>query len=165
MGLINNGFDTVSVSGYQPPAGQTAPSLGYNVIGPDYFRTLQIPLAEGRTFTDADKESSPYVGIISEAMAKKYWPNQDPIGKQFSMNSNPTHAMQVIGVARDVRYQGFSGTIDPYFYIPFKQHYVGNSLNTLEIRTEGNASGFISEVERSIHTMAPALPGTGSACV
>jgi hypothetical protein len=81
------------------------------------------------------------------------------------MNSNPTHAMQVIGVARDVRYQGFSGTIDPYFYIPFKQHYVGNSLNTLEIRTEGNASGFISEVERSIHTMAPALPGTGSACV
>ena len=158
MGLINNSFDTVSVRGYRSPAGQTAPSLGYNVIGQDYFHTLQIPLVEGRTFTDADEESSPYVGIISEAMAQKYWPNQDPIGKQFSMNSNPTHAMQVIGVARDVRYQGFSGPIDPYFYIPFKQHYAGNSLNTLEIRTEGDASGFISEVDRSIHTMAPALP-------
>jgi ABC-type antimicrobial peptide transport system permease subunit len=91
-------------------------------------------------------------------MAKKYWPNQDPIGKQFSMNSSPTHVMQVIGVARDVRYQGFSGPIDSYFYIPLEQHYVGNSLNTLEIRTKSDPSGFISEVERAIHNMAPSLP-------
>ena len=158
MGLIGNGFDTVSISSYQPPAGQAAPSLSYNVIGLDYFRTLQIPLVEGRVFTDADKESSPHVGIISEAMARKYWPNQDPIGKQFSMSSDPTHPMQVIGVARDVRYQGFSGPIDPYFYVPFPQHYVGYSLNTLEIRTKGDPAGFISEVEGSIHAMAPALP-------
>jgi putative ABC transport system permease protein len=158
MGLIGNGFDTVSVSGYQPPAGQIAPSLGYNVIGTDYFRTLQITLVEGRAFTDADKVSNSYVGIISEAMAKKYWPNQDPIGKQFSMSGDPTHPMQVIGVARDVRYQGFSGPIDPYFYVPFQQHYVGYSLNTLEIRTNGDPAGFISEVEGSIHVTAPALP-------
>jgi predicted permease len=158
MGLIGNGFDTVNVSGYHPPAGQAATSLSYNVIGPDYFRTLQISLVEGRAFTDVDKESGPYVGIISEAMAKKYWPNQNPIGKQFSMSSDPTHPMQVIGVVHDVRYQGFSGPIDSYFYVPFQQHYTGNSLNTLEIRTEGDPSGFISEVERSIHNMAPALP-------
>jgi macrolide transport system ATP-binding/permease protein len=158
MGLIGNGFDTVSISGYQAPTGQTAPSLGYNVIGPDYFRTMQISLTSGRVFTDADAENSLHVGIISDAMAKKYWPNQDPIGKQFSMGGDPAHPMQVIGVAHDVRYQGFSGPIDPYFYIPFQQHYVGSSLNTLEIRTEGDPSGFIPEVERTIHNVAPALP-------
>jgi predicted permease len=158
MGLIGNGFDAVSVSGYQPPAGQAAPSFGYNVIGPDYFRTLQVPLVEGRGFTVGDREKSPDVAIVSQAMAKKFWPNLDPIGKQFSMNSDPAHPMRVIGVAGDVRYQGFSGPIDPYFYVPFLQHYTGYSMNTLELRTAGDPSAFIAEVEGSIHNMAPALP-------
>ena len=158
MGYVNSGFDTVTVSGDQPSAGQAAPSLNYNVIGPDYFRTMQISLDEGRGFTDVDKESSPYVGIVSAAMAKKYWPDQDPIGRQFSMSRDPTHPIQVIGVAHDVRYQGFSGPIDPYFYLPFQQHYATNSLNTLEIRTAGDPVEFISEVERSIHNIAPMLP-------
>ena len=158
MGYIGNGSDTVNVSGHPLPAGQTAPSLGYNLIGPDYFRTMQIPLIEGRAFTDADKEGSVYVAIVSEAMAKKYWPNQNPVGKQFTMGGAPAHPMQVIGVANDVRYQGFSGPIEPYFYVPFQQHYTGNSLNTLEVRTAGDPIEFISEVERSIHNMAPELP-------
>jgi predicted permease len=158
MGLISNGVTTVSVSGYQPPPGQAAPGLAYNMIGSDYFRTLQVPLIEGRGFTDADQDSSPYVAIISKAMAKKYWPNRDPIGEHFSMSADPSHTMQVIGVANDVRYQGFSGPIDPYFYLPFLQHYSRSSLNTLEIRTAGDPSEFISEVGQSIHTMAPALP-------
>jgi predicted permease len=158
MGLISNGSDTVSVSGYQPPAGQAPPSLGYNVIGTDYFRTLQIPLIEGRSLTDADRENSPCVAIVSQAMARKYWPNQDPIGRQFSMSSDSAHPMRVVGVAEDARYQSFSGPIDPFFYVPFSQHYRENSLSTLEIRTAGDPSGFISEIERSIHNMAPALP-------
>jgi predicted permease len=158
MGYVNSGFDTVTVSGDQPSAGHAAPSLNYNVIGPDYFRTMQISLDEGRGFTDVDKESGPNVGIVSAAMAKKYWPNQDPIGRQFSMSRDPTHPIEVIGVAHDVRYQGFSGPIDPYFYLPFQQHYATNSLNTLEIRTAGDPVEFISEVERSIHNIAPMLP-------
>jgi predicted permease len=158
MGLIGNSPDTVSVGGYQPPPGQAAPALEYNVIGPDYFRTLQIPLIEGRTFTSADRDNSPYVAIISQAMAKKYWPNRDPIGEHFAIGTDPTHAIQVIGVAHDVRYQGFSGPIDPYFYLPFLQRYARNSLGTLEIRTAGDPSGLITEVGRSIHDMAPMLP-------
>ncbi len=158
MGLIGNGFDTVSVSGYQPPPGQSPLSLGYNVIAPDYFQTLQVPIVQGRSFTEADRDKSPYVAIVSQAMAKMFWPNLDPIGKQFSMSSDPTHPMQVIGVANDVRYQGFSGPIDPYFYVPLLQHYTRYSLNTLELRTVGDPSGLIAEVERSIHDMAPTLP-------
>ena len=161
MGYINSGADAVSVTGYQPPVGQAAPSVAYNVIGPDYFRTMQISLSEGRGFTDADKEGSAYVGIISNTMAKKYWPNQDPVGRQFTMGTNPTHPLQVIGVADDVRYQGFAGPIGPYFYVPFQQHYEGNSLITLEIRTAGDPAEFITEAERSIHNMAPALPVFG----
>ena len=161
MGYINSGADAVSVTGYQAPVGQAAPGVTYNVIGPDYFRTMQISLSEGRGFTDADKEGSAYVGIISKTMAKMYWANQDPVGRQFTMSTNPTHPIQVVGVADDVRYQGFAGPIGPYFYLPFQQHYEGNSLITLEIRTAGDPAEFITEAERSIHNMAPALPVFG----
>jgi predicted permease len=128
------------------------------VTGPDYFRTLKIPLIKGRDFSNTDQENSPYVAIISQSMAEKYWPNRDPIGEHFSLGGDPTHAIQVIGVANDVRYHGFSGPTDPYFYLPFLQHYTRKSLRTLEIRTAGDPSGLISDVGRSIHDMAPMLP-------
>jgi len=158
MGLINNMSDTITISSYQPPPGQPVPSARYNIITTEYFRTLQIPLLRGRSFTGSDDEKNLYVAIVSEAMAKKFWPSHDPIGKQFTMGTDPTHPMQVIGIAKDVRYLGVTGAIPPYFYIPFLQHYALNSLNSLELRTAGDPAVMIPEVERSIHNMTPTLP-------
>jgi macrolide transport system ATP-binding/permease protein len=158
MGLIGNGGDTLTISGYQPPAGQGAPFLSYDLIGTDYFPTLQIPMAEGRSFTDQDDENHPYVAIVSEATAKKYWPNQDVIGRRFTMGTDPTHPVEIVGVAKDARYAGLSGPIAPYFYAPFAQHYAGNSLETLEVRTVGDAAGMMPALERVIAGMTPNLP-------
>jgi hypothetical protein len=74
------------------------------------------------------------------------------------MSGDPAHPIQVVGVAKDVRYQGLSGPIPEYFYIPFAQHYQRQSLQTLVLRTKGDPAGMIPEVERTIHDMAPALP-------
>jgi predicted permease len=159
MGLMNSGgFDTVTVPGFQTQAGQAAPSAGYSLIATDYFRTLQIPLLQGRSFADSDDARSLYVAIVSKAMAKKFWPNQNPIGKQFTMASDPKHPVQIVGVANDARYEGITGAIGPFFYLPFRQHFVQNSLQTLELRTAGDPAAMIPEVERTIRAMAPALP-------
>lgn len=158
MGMINNSLDTIIVSGYQLPPGQPLPSVRFNIISTDYFRTLQIPLVEGRNFTDADNENSSRVAIVSQAMAKKFWPNQDPIGKQFAEKGDATHPMQVVGIAKDARYQGISGEIESYFYMPFLQHYAQNSLETLELRATGDAAALAPAVERAIHGMTPDLP-------
>ena len=159
MSPINGaGFDTLSIAGYQSAAGQPAPNAGYNLIATDYFRTLQIPLLQGRGFTADDNEHGQYVAIVSQAMAKKFWPNQDPIGKQFTMGSDPTHPMQVVGVAKDARYSGISGAIPPFFYVPYLQHYAQHTLQSLELRTAGDPSALIPAVERTIHSVAPALP-------
>jgi predicted permease len=158
MGIINNGDDTVSVPGYQAAPGQPEPSLLYNVIGTQFFETLQIPLVQGRNFVDGDTESGPRVAIISEAMAKKYWPHQDPLGRQFTMGSDPGHPMQVVGVAGDARYQGIAGPIGPLFYVPFLQRSAQNSLQTLQVRTAGDPAAMIATVEHSIGEMAPTLP-------
>ncbi|MGB9031264.1 MAG: ABC transporter permease [Acidobacteriaceae bacterium] len=158
MGLLGNGGDTVAVSGYQPPSGQAAASVSYNVVGTDYFPTMEIGLLEGRSFNETDDEKHPYVAIVSAAMAKKYWPNQDAMGRKFAMGADPGHPMEIVGVAKDMRYQGFVGPIAPYYYVPFGQHYVGNSLEALEVRTAGNPAGMIAEAEGAIRGMAPGLP-------
>jgi putative ABC transport system permease protein len=91
-------------------------------------------------------------------MAKKYWPHEDPMGRTFTMTTDHEHPMRIVGVAKDARYQGLSGAFTPYFYVPFEQHYVTNSMETLEVRTAGEPAGMAPELERLIHGMTPNLP-------
>jgi predicted permease len=157
MGIIDVDSDTVAIAGYTPPPGQAPPSIGYNVIGTDYFRTLGIPVQAGRSFTEADTSGSLHVAIVSHAMTEKYWPHQDPIGRTFRLSSEPT-PVQIVGVAGDAHYGTVSGGFDSYFYLPYTQHFENNSLLALEFRTQGDPAAMIPEVERAIHGIAPALP-------
>jgi len=157
MSYYNNG-DTIQVEGYELPKGQATPVSFYNVISTDYFKTLRIGMVHGRLFTDADDEKALYVGIVNEAMAKQYWPNQDPIGRHFKVGADPAHTITVVGVAKDSRYQGVTGTIAPYFYLPFAQHYAINSLEVLQVRTAGAPATIIPAVEHVIESLAPELP-------
>jgi predicted permease len=151
--------DSLTIPGYQPPPGHPAPSALYNIIAPQYFRTMQTPLLQGRGFTPADEEKGLYVAIVNAAMAKKFWPNQDPIGKQFTMGSDPQHTIQVVGVAKDARFTvDLRGAIQPMFYVPFLQHYAQGSLECLQLRLAGDPAAAIPEVEHAIHAMTPALP-------
>ena len=152
--------DTLAIDGYQPPPGQPVPNASYNVISPDYFQTMRIPMVRGRTFTDADDEKSQYVAIVNETMAKRFWPNQDPLGRQFTMARDSKHPMQVVGVARNSRFLGVvpSWPIDPYFYVPYAQQYEANTLETVQVRTAGPPELMIPEVERLVTTLAPDLP-------
>ncbi|MFZ3216073.1 MAG: ABC transporter permease [Candidatus Acidiferrales bacterium] len=157
MGYYGN-YDSLSIEGYQPPPGQPAPGALYNTISTDYFQTMGISLLRGRTFTDADDENAQYVAIVSEAMAKQYWPNTDPIGRQFQMSTDPKHSLIVVAVAHNVRYQGVTGPFRPMFYAPFLQHQAGNSLQALQLRTAMAPETMTPEIERVIESLAPQLP-------
>jgi predicted permease len=157
LGYYNNG-DSLSIEGYQPPPGQPAPASLYATISGDYFRTMGISMLRGRTFTDADDENAQYVAIISNEMAKEFWPNTDPIGHQFKMATDEKHSIIVVGVAADARFQGVTGPMKTMFYIPFVQHQVGNSLGVLQVRTAGAPDTMIPEIERAIESLAPQLP-------
>ena len=157
MGYVIKG-DSLAIDAYQPPSGQPAPNVSYNVISPDYFQTMRIPMARGRTFTDADDEKAQYVAIVNEVMAKHFWPNQDPLGRHFTMTREPKHSMQVVGIARDSRFLGVTLAINAHFYVPYAQHDEANSLETLQVRTAGAPELLIPEVERVVATVAPDLP-------
>ena len=149
---------TLAIDGYQSPSGQPAPNLLYNVISPDYFETMRIPMARGRIFTDADDEKAQYVAIVNETMAKRFWPDQDPLGRRFTMGREPKHTVQVVGIAKDSRFLGVTYPIDAHFYVPYLQHYEANPLETVQVRTTEASELIIPEVERVIARLAPDLP-------
>jgi predicted permease len=156
LGYLSN-IDTPIIDGYQPPAGRPVPPLLYNVVSPDYFRTMRIAMVRGRVFAPADDTNSQYVGIVNEAMAKQFWPNQDPIGRHFQIGTEPGHSIQIVGIAKDSRFSTISGPIAAFFYLPFAQHYTFNSLETLHVRTYGAPEAMIPEVQRLIQTLSPDL--------
>ena len=156
MGYYVRG-DTPQVDGYQPPPGQPAPQALCNAVSSDYLRTMRISLMRGRDFTDADNAKAPYVAVVNETMAGRFWPKQDAIGRQFSIASEPGHSMVVVGVVRDYHFQGMTTPIAPAFLMPLPQHPV-YSLQHLQVRTVADPRNMIRSVENVVSAVAPGLP-------
>jgi putative ABC transport system permease protein len=129
-----------------------------DVVTPDYFRTVRIPLRSGRVFTAQDNEKSPWVMVVSEGFAKKLWPGQDPIGKRayvgygsgFTMDSA---ARTVVGVVGDVRRSSLDEAPRPQIYIPMGQ--AGSGTMTIAVRTRGNPESLDAAIRREVIAMDP----------
>ena len=148
--------NTIYAEGHLPPKGQPAPTIPLNVISPGYFRTMGIPILEGRSFTDADTRKTRPVAVINQAMAKEFWPDEDPIGRRFRTENDSGPSVEVVGIARDSKYQNLLEKPTPYFYRPLAQDYV--SIETLETRSLLPPETLIHEVERQVHDLAPGVP-------
>ena len=155
MGLYNYGAE-LKVAGYEPPKGEGATYAGENSISPGYFGTMGIPFIEGRDFRDSDGANASRVAIINQAMAKKYWPGLDPLGRQFLIVDDPSHTVQVIGVVRDSVTGDISETIGPYLYLPFAQKYMTPA--TLQLRTKGAPEAMTSAILGNIRNLEPGMP-------
>jgi len=137
----------IAVDGYQPPP-EEQPIVQYNEVGPDYFATIGIPLMSGREFNRADDEKSVPVAIVNETMAAKYWGGRNPIGERVQVKRR---WMQVVGVAKDSRYQSVRETPKPFFYVPLRQNFArGPGLN---IRTRLSAETMTAALTREVHAL------------
>jgi predicted permease len=155
MGYYSN-YDWVEVSGYELPSGTVLPIVGLNYITTDYFRTMGIRLLEGRSFTKADDEHSPWVAVVNEAMANKFWPNQSAVGHEFHQASIHDHSLRVVGVVKNSRTNGMIGPIHEYFYAPLAQQY--SSLATLQVRTAFAPENMTTSIRQQIAYLAPSMP-------
>ncbi|HEV2490425.1 MAG TPA: ABC transporter permease [Candidatus Acidoferrales bacterium] len=154
-GLYTYGAE-LKVTGYEQPANQGPIFAGENAVSPGYFETMNIPLIEGRDFLDSDGANSPHVAIINEAMAKKFWPGLDVVGRQFTIVDDPTHPVQVVGVVKNSVTGDITETIGPYLYLPFAQKYMTPA--TLQLRTKGAPESMASGVLGIIRSIEPAMP-------
>jgi putative ABC transport system permease protein len=110
-----------SVEGHPPADPKVRPSAAFFSVSPDYFKTMGIPLLRGRAFTERDDEKAPVVAVVSETMARRYWPNEDPIGKRLTIGVDKLGAREVVGIVGDVKQSELSETARPEMYTPYSQ--------------------------------------------
>jgi len=105
------------------PEEQGRPNIArFRLVTPDYFRTMRIPLKRGRLFDEGDRKGSAEVVILSEGLARRFWPNEDPIGKTMMVPDMQTPAIrQIVGVVGDVRHYGLAEAAPIEIYRPFYQ--------------------------------------------
>jgi predicted permease len=132
------------------------PFIIIEAISPAWFKTMRVPLQAGREFTDADKAGSPNVVIVNQALARRYWPNQNPIGKHIILGRQP--ASEVVGVAVDVKNRGLALDPQVQLYFPFSQIPWGN-MNLL-VRTATDPHGMVSAVRGQIAAIDSDQPVT-----
>jgi predicted permease len=124
----------------------------FNMISPDYFKTLNQALLAGRDFTDRDVKKSPRVAIVNKLFQEQYMPGQNPVGRFFKMGDD----VEIVGVTNDSRYQDLRETPCPLIYLPAKQ--TQSSGYTMLIRTRLESRGAIADIRDTIRSVDPRLP-------
>lgn len=109
------------------------PTSDFRVVAGDYFEALAIPLRSGRFFTATDGPFSPGVAIVNRALAERYWPNEDPLGKRIRVGAPEEQALfgssierEIVGVVGNVQHEGLSGERSPELYLPYGQNPTSN---------------------------------------
>jgi putative ABC transport system permease protein len=132
----------------------------YATVSPDYFRVMQISLVRGRFFSEQDSPSNPKAAIISETLARRYFPNQDPIGRQmrFGFPPDSNASREIVGVVGDVRDVALSRKPGPMMYVPFAQAplYGGEVV----VRSSLSASSVAAGIRQAVHSIDKDLPVT-----
>ena len=147
---------TVYIEGRPLTPGEAPPEVPYNVVDPGLFRTLRIPILRGRGLTEADNEATPRVAIVSQAMAERFWPERDPVGKRFRIRNPNNPLLEVVGVARNAKFTSPTPEAEPYFYIPLSQNYTAPI--TLQVRSSLPPERLERQLQQEIHALAPDLP-------
>jgi macrolide transport system ATP-binding/permease protein len=148
----------VVVEGYTPPP-DTDLIIDYNIVAPEYFQTMGLPLTRGRDFSPRDTKDSPGVVIINERMAQRFWPGEDAIGKRLSVSGTKGPYLEVIGVVKNAKYYDLQEQPFSYLYLPYKQHY--ESRATLHVRTAGDPAALTGAVRRQVQELDQHLPVFG----
>lgn len=132
------------------------PFMIVEAISPEWFRTMRVPMQAGREFNDADNAAAPKVVIVNQALAHRYWPNENPVGKHIAVGRMAPS--EVIGVAGNVKNSGLALDAQPQIYMPFPQLPWGN-MNVL-VRTANDPHGMVSAVRGQISAIDADQPVT-----
>ncbi|HEV8431384.1 MAG TPA: ABC transporter permease [Pyrinomonadaceae bacterium] len=152
------GFSFAQLQVFTEGGGQTTEgtSVGFNVIGTNFFKTMETPVLRGREFTEADRKGAPQTAIINETLALKLWPGEDPLGKRISITEPEGPFLEVVGVVRDSKYRSVGEAARPYVYQALLQSY--DPKMTLVVRTTGEPQGVTSVVREQIRALDANLP-------
>jgi predicted permease len=147
----------VKIEGYVPAPDEYI-LIDYNIVTNDYFQTMGIPILQGRDFNEQDREGSQRVVIINEAMARRYWHDDNPIGKRLSFGESAY--VTVIGIVKNAKYYKLREEQLPYMYLPYYQIYEPSM--TINAKFEGNPNTIITAIQGELQALDRDLPIIGA---
>src|SRR5580704_14728534 len=155
MGAVQDG-GSVYIEGQPPTPGQPPPVVIYNHVDEPYFDTMRVPLLRGRVFRENDNDKAPLVAVVNQTMAQQFWPNQDPIGKRFSLKSATGPFVEVVGLAADGKYIFIGWDKKPYFFVPLAQNF--SAYRTLQVRSSVPPESMIAQMQNEVRALDPNMP-------
>jgi predicted permease len=158
---INFNQTSIMIDGKNYGPDQRGEVVANVAVSPEYFATLDIPIVEGRGFTDADRDGAPLVAVVNQAMARRYWPEGSAVGRTFTLGFGTGQPYQVVGVSADHRVHTVNERPTPYLHFATAQRPL--SYNYLVARTRGDAAQLLGTVRRELLAMEPGLVFVNSA--
>jgi len=152
-----NPQNTFVVEGREPRSGEPQTVANVRQVTPGYFAAIGTPVLRGRVFAETDVVGAPPVAVVDETLARRYWPNADPIGKRIKRGGAPNAEwMTVVGVVPNVKHRSLTETPDLWLYEPFGQ--VTNWGNYLVVRAGGDPANLISAIRSEVAAIDPTIP-------
>jgi len=154
----SNSDSSFAIEGRTLDPNEPGPDEELRVITPDYFKVLKTQLLRGRFFADSDNAEAAQVAIINDALARKYWPNEDAIGKRITFDDprKDPKWLTIVGIVRSVRHRGLDVEPQPEYYIPVAQR--AESSMILAVRSTQDPRSLTSAVRREIQSIDPDQP-------
>ena len=146
----------VVIPGVDPPPGKPAFEIRYTMVGPDYFEVMGTRMVRGRGFNDGDRPETAPVAVISESLARRFWPGRSPLGRSIQMGGRQLVEREIVGVAEDIRIGGLYESPEMYVYVPYAQD--AQSFGLLLVEAKEDSATVVGSVKRKIAAIDPALP-------
>jgi predicted permease len=150
---LNRHTEGIFIEGHQQSPDDLGYPVDYTRVGPGYFKTIGIPLLEGRDLNDSDTEDAPRVAVINETMAQMYWPEESPIGERFHLYAPTGPSVEIVGVCRDYNVRTVGEDPRPYMHFSTTQSY--SAHNNLLVRTTADPAHAVATLRREILAMDP----------
>jgi predicted permease len=147
--------EAVVPEGYSFPKGQTETQILTTVVDENYFSVMNTGLPHGRAFTISDKQGAPLVAIVNQEFARRYWPNQDPIGKRIRVG-NKDSWIEIVGVAQTGTYTFVGEPPSPFLYLPLAQNE--RSMLALFLDTSADPASLGGALRQTVHSLDPNQP-------
>lgn len=166
--LSGGSVQPVAIEGRPVQAMADQPEVSVRKVIPGYLESMRVPLIRGRQLGEQDTATSPGAVVISSTMAKRLWPNEDPLGKHLTMTFFPGKVREIVGIVGDVRDRGLNAPPEATMYAPYSQqapppdHPYRSFPIWIVVRARSNASSLIPSITNAVHQVNAELPVLGS---
>jgi putative ABC transport system permease protein len=154
---------TFEIEGYEPPEDQPDPWGDIRIVSPSFFETLRIPLLRGRYLSDGDRESTRMVAVIDQEFVRRYWANENPIGKRFTFgppdgvtDTTQNEWIEVVGVVGHAAHEGLDADARLQLYLSYRQAAV--PFMAVAVRTNGSPERYVNLVRDAVRSVDPDQP-------